>query len=260
MTTVFDTVREAIATGRPIALCTIVSGRGVGSKLVVAGDGKVAGGFEDIALESHVVRDARELVRHGATEERRYAPGEGIDRPEVVVFIQAFVPPPHLILFGAADFTRALSTIGRALGYRVTVCDARETFATPARFPDADEVAVEWPDVYLRATNVDERTVIAVLTHDPKFDVPALLAAVRTPAEYIGAMGSRRANADRARRLIDAGMNEADLSRIRSPIGLDIGPRTPEETAISMFAEVIALRSGRSGVPLTQLVAPIHPG
>jgi xanthine dehydrogenase accessory factor len=180
--------------------------------------------------------------------------GVGGDR----VFIQSFTPPPRLIIIGAIDFSRALCQVGKLLAYHVTICDARSRFATVARFPDADEVEIEWPHHYIRSTAINSRTAIVVLTHDPKFDIPALREAVRTPAGYIGAMGSRRTHGDRVRRLQEIGMSPEEIARISSPIGLDIGGNTPEETAISIFAEIIALRSGCSGGRLTGGSEPIH--
>jgi xanthine dehydrogenase accessory factor len=168
-----------------------------------------------------------------------------------------------MLVFGAIDFAAAVARVGSFLGYRVTVCDARPVFATPARFPDADEVLVEWPHRYLRrqaeAGALDPRTVIAVLTHDPKFDVPLLEVALRLPqVAYIGAMGSRRTHEDRLARLREAGLSEVELERLSSPIGLDLGARTPEETAVSIAAEIIALRWGGGGHRLTELDGRIH--
>ncbi|WP_187357089.1 XdhC family protein, partial [Actinomadura sp. CNU-125] len=173
-------------------------------------------------------------------------------------FVHAFAPPPRLLVFGAIDFAAAVARIGRFLGYRVTVCDARPVFATPKRFPDADEVIVRWPHRYLAEETVDERTAICVLTHDPKFDVPLLEIALRTEAGYVGAMGSRRTHDDRLARLREAGLGEDELARLRSPIGLDLGARTPEETAVSIAAELVQLRWGGSGRPLTETGGRIH--
>ncbi|WP_173476644.1 XdhC family protein [Actinoplanes utahensis] len=174
------------------------------------------------------------------------------------MFVQSWAAPARMIVFGAIDFASAVARIGKFLGYQVTVCDARGVFATPARFPDADEVVVAWPHRYLESTAVDERTVLCVLTHDPKFDIPLLKVALHTPARYIGAMGSRRTCEDRLRRLREEGVSETALSRLRAPIGLDLGARTPEETAVAIAAEIVALSWGGSGAPLTGLTAPIH--
>lgn len=163
-----------------------------------------------------------------------------------------------MIVFGAIDFAEALVRAGKFLGYHVTVCDARPVFATRARFPEADELVVDWPHRYLRGTETDGRTVLCVLTHDAKFDIPLLEQALRLPVAFVGAMGSRRTHADRDRRLREAGLGEEELARLRSPIGLDIGARTPEETALSIAAEIVALRRGGTGVPLTGSAVPIH--
>jgi xanthine dehydrogenase accessory factor len=179
----------------------------------------------------------------------------------VAVFVEAFAPPPRMLVFGAVDFTAALVRVAKVLGYRVTVCDAREVFATRARFPQADEVVVDWPDRLLGrvGTSLTPRDAVCVLTHDAKFDVPALVAALATDVGYIGAMGSRRTHADRVVRLREAGVDDAGLARIRAPIGLDVGARTPEETAVSICAEIIAQRTGRVDArPLRDTEGPIH--
>ncbi len=163
-----------------------------------------------------------------------------------------------MIVFGAIDFAAALVRAGKFLGYHVTVCDARAVFTTRDRFPEADEVVVDWPHRYLRGTRTDARTVLCVLTHDAKFDVPLLRVALGMPVAFVGALGSRRTHADRERRLREAGVGERELSRLRSPIGLDLGARTPEETALSIAAEIVASRRGGTGVPLTGSAAPIH--
>ncbi|MEV6342510.1 XdhC family protein [Actinoplanes sp. NPDC051851] len=169
-----------------------------------------------------------------------------------------FMPPPRMIVFGATDHAAAIARMGKFLGYRVTVCDARPVFATAARFPEADEVVVDWPHRYLSSVEVDERTVICVLTHDAKFDVPVLERALRLPVGYVGAMGSRRTHEDRLDRLRAAGLTEAELARLCSPIGLDLGARTPEETAVSIAAEIVALRHGGTGNRLRETSGPVH--
>ncbi|MBA0052113.1 XdhC/CoxI family protein [Streptomyces sp. AJS327] len=176
----------------------------------------------------------------------------------VTLFVECSVPPPRMLVFGAIDFAAALTRAGSFLGYRVTVCDARPVFATERRFPAADEVVVEWPHRYLDGQEVDGRTVICVLTHDAKFDIPLLERALRLPVGYVGAMGSRRTHEDRLDRLRAVGLTEAELARLHSPIGLDLGARTPEETAVSIVAEIVADRRGGSGVSLTGAHTPIH--
>ena len=200
------------------------------------------------------------MLAAGTTGFLHYGPegerlGEGLE-----VFVMSYAPPAQMFIFGAIDFSAALVRVGKILGYRVTVCDARPVFATKKRFPDADEVVVDWPHRWLEKQEVDERTVIAVLTHDPKFDVPALQVALRTNAGYIGAMGSRRTHEDRLVRLMEAGMTDAECERLHSPIGLDLGARTPEETAISIAAEIVQARWGGSGARLAETAGPIHPG
>ncbi|MDV3222912.1 XdhC family protein [Intrasporangium sp.] len=207
--------------------------------------------------------DARGLLAQGRTATLTYGP-DGERRGEGMrVFVQSHAPKPRMLVFGAIDFAAAVARVGSFLGYHVTVCDARPVFATKTRFPAADEVVVRWPHDYLReeveAGHIDGRTVLAVLTHDPKFDVPLLEVALRLPdVAYIGAMGSRRTHEDRLERLREAGLTEAELARMSSPIGLDLGARTPEETAISIAAEIIALRWGGQGERLAELEGPIH--
>ena len=181
------------------------------------------------------------------------------------VFVQSLAPPPRMIVFGAIDYAAAVERIGSFLGFRVTVCDARPLFATPDRFPGAADVVVDWPHRYLQreatAGNLDSRIVVCVLAHDPKFDVPVLSQALRLPRlEYVGAMGSRKTHLDRLERLRAAGLTDTELSRLSSPVGLDLGARTPEETAVSIAAEIIAARSGGSGARLRDLDRQsIHP-
>jgi len=209
-------------------------------------------------LDQAVDDDARGMLAQGLTAVRRYGPDGERRREELSVFVQSFAPPPRMLVFGAIDFAAAVARAGKFLGYRVTVCDARPVFATSARFPEADEVVTDWPHRYLAGVTTDDRTVICVLTHDPKFDVPLLEVALRTPAAYIGAMGSRRTHDDRLARLREVGMTEDELARLRSPIGLDLGARTPEETAVAIAAELIQLRWGGSGQPLTATTGRIH--
>ncbi|MGW5381657.1 XdhC family protein [Nocardia sp. NPDC003963] len=174
------------------------------------------------------------------------------------IFVAVFAAPPRMIVFGANAFAAALCRVGKLLGYHVTVCEARATFADRMRLPEADEVVTDWPDRYLRDTALDARTVLCVLTHDPKFDIPILVEALRRPVAYIGAMGSRRADAERRARLRESGLSEEQLVRLRSPIGLQLGGRTPEETAVAIGAEIVALRHGGSAHPLSATQRPIH--
>ncbi|HVQ92830.1 MAG TPA: XdhC/CoxI family protein [Mycobacteriales bacterium] len=254
-------VFAAIERNEPVAVATVISGAEagghVGARLAIWPD-RTAGTLGDPGLDAAVTDDARGMLAQGTTAQRRYGPGGERRHDEVAVFVESYQPPPQLLVFGAIDFAAAVARVGGFLGYRVTVCDARAVFATAKRFPDADEVVVEWPHRYLSRVTVDARTVICVLTHDPKFDVPLLEVALRTPAGYVGAMGSRRTHEDRLARLREAGLTEAELSRLRSPIGLDLGARTPEETAVAIAAEIIAGRWGGSGQPLTGTAGAIH--
>ncbi|MFD9075849.1 XdhC family protein, partial [Streptomyces lasiicapitis] len=209
-------------------------------------------------LDRTVAGEARAMLDAGRTGTVEIgADGSRCGQP-LTVLVESSVPPPRMIVFGAIDFASALVRIGKFLGYHVTVCDARPVFATPVRFPDADEIVVEWPHEYLERTAVDGRTVLCVLTHDAKFDVPLLRCALRLPVAYVGAMGSRRTHQDRNHRLREVGVTELELARLRSPIGLDLGARTPEETALSIAAEIVASRRGGSGVSLTGAHTPIH--
>jgi len=255
-------VAEGIRSGQPVAVATVIEGPGeAGARRVIWADDRASGtlGAGD-RLDAAADDDVRGMLAQGLTGVRRYGAHGERRGDDLAVFVHSFAPPPRMLVFGAIDFAAAVARAGKFLGYHVTVCDARPIFATRARFPEADDVVVEWPHRYLAGTRVDERTVICVLTHDPKFDVPVLEVALRTPAGYIGAMGSRRTHSDRLDRLREAGLTEAELARLRSPIGLDLGARTPEETAVSVAAELIQLRWGGSGQPLTVTSGRIHHG
>jgi len=259
-------IAEAVEAGIPVAAATVVSGPGlVGARRIIWGGDDSGHGRESHGtlgsggrLDEAVDDDARGMLAQGLTGVRRYGPDGERRRDELSVFVQSFTPPPQMLVFGAIDFAAAVARAGKFLGYRVTVCDARPVFATASRFPDADEVVTDWPHRYLSGISTDARTVICVLTHDPKFDVPLLEVALRRPAVYIGAMGSRRTHEDRLARLREAGLTEDELARLRSPIGLDLGARTPEETAVAIAAELIQLRWGGSGQPLTATTGRIH--
>jgi len=257
-------VAEAIKAEDPVAVATVVVGPSerIGKRLIIWPD-RVDGSTGSARLDDALRDDARGLLdagrnamlHYGVDGQRR---GEGLD-----VFVESFAPPPRMIVFGAIDFAAAVAQMGSFLGYRVTVCDARPVFATASRFPGANEVVVDWPHRYLKAESeagrIDARTAICVLTHDPKFDVPVLEVALRLPeVGYIGAMGSRRTHSDRLERLREVGLTEAELDRMASPIGLDLGARTPEETAVSIAAEMIALHWGGGGNRLGDREGPIH--
>ncbi|MFF4031364.1 XdhC family protein [Streptomyces sviceus] len=210
------------------------------------------------ALDRTAAGEARALLDSGRTGTVELSADGSRCPGGLTLLVESSVPPPRLIVFGAIDFAAALVRVGKFLGYHVTVCDARPVFATTTRFPEADDVVVDWPHRYLRSTATDARTVLCVLTHDAKFDVPLLEVALRMPAAFVGALGSWRTHADRERRLREAGLTEGELARLRSPIGLDLGARTPEETALSIAAEIIATRRGGTGAPLTGSGRPIH--
>ncbi len=252
---------EVIASIRsrdPVAVATIVAGPGrIGAKRTVWSD-RAAGSLGSERLDHAVADDVRGMLEAGRTGYLHFGADGERRGDELAIFVQSYAPPPKMLVFGAIDFAAAVARIGRFLGYYVTVCDARPVFATTKRFPEADEVVVEWPHKFLERTVVDSRTIICVLTHDPKFDVPLLEAALRTPAAYIGAMGSRKTHDDRLFHLREAGVSEEELARLSSPIGLDIGARTPEETAVSIAAEIVSAHWGGSGGRLTRSAGPIH--
>ncbi|MFF3417226.1 XdhC family protein [Streptomyces sp. NPDC002698] len=259
--TVLATALARAARGEAAALARVVSGPAelMGRALVVRPDGSHEGGFgAHPELDRTVVGEAAALLDAGRTATVEIGEQGSRCGAPLTVLVESSVPPPRMIVFGAIDFASALVRVGKFLGYRVTVCDARPVFTTAARFPEADEVVVEWPHRYLERTEVDSRTVLCVLTHDAKFDVPLLRLALRLPVAYVGAMGSRRTHLDRNERLREVGVTEIELARLRSPIGLDLGARTPEETALSIAAEIVADRRGGSGVSLTGAHTPIH--
>ena len=257
---IYEALHHALRAEEPVLLATVVEGPGTGSKLLVGPGRQPAGTTGDVSLDRVVVRDALGELDAGRTGMRHYGIHGEARRTEVGVFFESFGPPPRMLLLGAVDFTAALVRVAKVLGYKVTVCDARGAFATVARFPEADEVVVDWPDRHLAKVGpaLTAADAVCVLTHDPKFDVPAILAALRTACGYIGAMGSRRTHAERLHRLRDAGGSEGELARLMAPIGLDIGARTPEETAVSICAEIIARRTGRPAPSLRDAVGPIH--
>ncbi|WP_405163283.1 XdhC family protein [Nocardia sp. NBC_01499] len=242
----YDTIEALLRSAEPVAL---VRDLNTGAAMALGPWWTLGASFDPV-----VTAEARAMLEVGATGVRVIGCGER----ESTVFVESYVPPPRMIVFGAIDFAAAVTRIGRFLGYRVTVCDARPVFATQARFPDAHEVVVEWPDRYLARTEVDSRTVLCVLTHDAKFDIPLLEKALRLPVAYVGAMGSRRTHDQRMASLRAAGLSEAELAVLHSPIGLDLGGRTAEETAVAIAAEIVAVRRGGSTRSLTTSDGPIH--
>ncbi|MET9431589.1 XdhC/CoxI family protein [Streptomyces sp. NPDC003036] len=258
---VYPAALAAAAGGEAAALARITEGPAelLGTALLVHPDGSYEGSLGGHPeLDRTAAGEARAMLDAGRTG--TLVIGEDGSRcgQPLTLLVESSVPAPRMIVFGAIDFAAALVRVGKFLGYHVTVCDARPVFATPARFPEADEVVVEWPHKYLESTEVDGRTVLCVLTHDAKFDVPLLELALKLPVAYVGAMGSRRTHQDRNKRLREVGVTELELARLRSPIGLDLGARTPEETALSIGAEIVAARRGGTGVSLTGAHTPIH--
>jgi xanthine dehydrogenase accessory factor len=254
----FDRVATAIAEERPVAMATVIRGPHAGEAMLL--DDDLSGTLGDEDLDRVVARDVRAELDAGTSGVRRYgAHGQAME-DEVGVFVESYAPPPRMLIFGAVDFTAALVRVAKVLGYRVTVCDAREVFATTQRFPLADEVVVDWPHRLLERVGgtLGPRDAVCVLTHDNKFDVPAIKAALVTDVGYLGAMGSRRTSAERDKRLRDEGVTEAELERILAPIGLDLGARTPEETAVAICAEIIARRTGVDAPSLRDADGPIH--
>ncbi|GAA4987913.1 XdhC family protein [Yinghuangia aomiensis] len=239
----FPAVLTALQDGTPIAVATVVASpdrERVGHHGLSGQSGPLA------ALADRSLTDGHSGVSH---------PHDDAE----AVFVRSHLPRPRLLVFGSNDYAAAVADLGHFTGYHVTVCDARPVFTTPERFPHADELVVDWPDRYLARTHVDTRTAICVLTHDPKFDVPVLTRALRLPVAYVGAMGSRRAHEDRLTRLHSAGVTPAELARLHSPIGLDLGARSPQQTAVSILAEIVKITHGGTGTHLSHTTNRIHP-
>lgn len=258
--TIYGALRAAILAGEPCALVTVIEGPNTGAKLLVRPGSDPMGSLGDPDLDRVAARDSLGELGAGTNVVRHYGPHGEARESAMSVFVESFAPLPRMLIFGAVDFTAALVRVAKVLGYHVTVCDAREVFATERRFPEADEVVVDWPHRLLEreGSTLSPRDAVCVLTHDHKFDVPAILAAFATDVGYLGAMGSRRTHTDRSERLRAEGATDAQLARVMGPIGLDLGARTPEETAVSICAEIIALRTGRRAPSLRDADGPIH--
>ena len=283
---VFPALEEALGSGTPVVLATVIATHAeetvgtagltyrpdtpdadlprhpieLGASLLVYADGSTVGSLGHPSLDRSVQRDALGSLSVGRSTVRHYGLAGEARASEVEVFFDAYAGPPKMIIFGAVDFTAALARIAKVLGFSVTVCDARATFATIERFPMADAVVVDWPQRYLASVGggLGPRDAVCVLTHDPKFDVPAIVAAVATDVGYLGAMGSRRTHAERVERLREAGLGDEELRRVMAPIGLDLGARTPEEVAIAIVAEIVAHQTGHGQTSLRDLDGPIH--
>jgi xanthine dehydrogenase accessory factor len=243
-------LQSEFATAERAALVTVIAGA-PHARLLVRPDASVEGSLGSAELDTAALPLAEELMWAERSERREVG--------DVSLFVDVTAPPPRLIMFGAVDFAGALARMARAAGWRPYVIDPRGRFATRERFPEAEEIVVAWPEAaFAQIGGIDRATYIAVLTHDPKLDDAALTIAVRSPAVYIGAMGSRRAQEKRRERLLEQGLSEEDLGRIAAPIGLDLGGLTAEETALSIMAEVVAVRNGRSGGRLSNASGRIH--
>ena len=262
----YDVLAARLRANQPTALLVVVEGPNTGATMLVSPGSPSLGSLGNAELDRVSSRDALGELEAGRTGTRSYGPQgqttpeDLADAPTVRVFVESFAPPPHMVIFGAVDFTSALARVAKVLGYRVTVCDARKVFATTRRFPMADEVLVAWPDDVFEkfGSSLGSRDAVCILTHDPKFDVPAIQGALRTSVGYIGVMGSRKTHAKRLERLAEVGLKAEHLTRVMSPIGLDIGARTPEETAISICGEIIARRTGRGASSLSTTTGSIH--
>jgi xanthine dehydrogenase accessory factor len=267
----YAVVRDCLRAGEPVALATVVELAPednlaaeeiptLGAKLVVRPDVSPSGSLGNPGLDKTVARDASAALETGRSAIRHYGVHGEPNRIDLTIFLEVFAPPRQMVIFGAVDFTGALVRVASVLGYQVTVCDARAAFATAVRFPEADQIVVDWPHRYLAkvADQLGASDAVCVLTHDHKFDVPAIVAALATNVGYLGALGSRRTHAARVDRLREAGVDDAGLARIMAPIGIDIGARSPEETALSICAEIVALRSGVPTMSLQRGTGPIH--
>ena len=256
----YEVLAEALRADEPVALATIIEGVGKGARLLVRPGMEALGTLGSPELDEVATRDVLGELELGQTCVRHYGAGGEQRMEDLTLFVESFAPQPRMLIFGAVDFTAALARVAKVLGYKVVVCDARRVFATPKRFPMADEVRVEWPDNVFDAYDSKLRPVdaVCILTHDTKFDVPAVVRALQTDVGYIGVMGSRRTHAKRVERLREVGVDEDGLARLMAPIGLDIGGRTPEETAVSVVAEIIAVRAGRAAPSLRDSEGPIH--
>jgi xanthine dehydrogenase accessory factor len=248
----------AAAETAPAALATLLDGPQAGAKIAVLPDTVVGSFGGPELLDVSVARDARGFLDEGRSAVRRYSALGEVMGDDLRVYIQAFATAPEMVIFGAIDFSAALARLAAEIGYRVTICDARSAFVDSPRFRRVADVVVDWPDRHLATRELGPRDAVLVFTHDPKFDEPALIAALASGAGYIGALGSRRTHADRVERLREAGVGDEDLERISSPCGLDVGARTPAETAIAVLAEILALRAGRAGGRLAEAEGPIH--
>lgn len=249
----FERLAEALRHDVPVAVATVIRpSERAGAKMLLFLSGDRYGSLEDEGLSAQVWRDGLQLLGAGTSELRTY---EGYDGRETVhVFIESYAPLPRLYIMGSVHAAPALCTLAARVGYRVTVIDARAMYTTSERFPDADRIMVDWPHLALKALPpIDAATYVAVLTHDPKFEEPLLPVLLRSEARYIGLIGSRHTQAARREMLRRLGMSPDEMARLYGPIGLDIGATTPEEIALSILAEMAAVKYGRPGGSLSLL-------
>jgi xanthine dehydrogenase accessory factor len=243
--TLFDELRAVVETGGRAVVFTVVAGENLGAKLLVHEDGRAVG-------------DAPAELADLAPDALRTGRSHVLERGESTLFADVYGPPPRLLVYGAVDTAEAVARAAKLLGWTTIVADARARFATKERIPSADDLLVDWPEETIARVRPDLGTAILVLTHDDKFDIPMLRAALASDAFYIGALGSRRNQERRRALLLEEGVPESDLDRIHGPAGLDVGAESPAETALSMLAEILAVRVGRAGGPLRDATTRIH--
>ena len=243
MAELYERLREALEKDKPCVLATVIRGPGLGSKRLVF-DTDALGSIAPLDAAA-IDTEARAMLAAETSGTRTFATPDG----DADVFVEVYAPAPKLVIVGGVHIAVPLAQYARVLGFRIILVDARSAFASDARFPHADRIVIGWPDEALQALGLDSSTYVAVLTHDSKLDDPALIAALGSPARYIGAIGSPKTHAKRLDRLRAAGLSEEALSRIHSPIGLDLGARTPEEIAASIIAEMIAVKYGKTWRP-----------
>lgn len=248
----YEAVAAAVRAGRPVGVATVLSGpRALGAKMLIFPDGRRIGALGLGQVDDAVSADCSAALRDERADTRTYVDaGE-----EFQVFLESHVPSPTLVIVGAGHTSIPLSAMARIAGYRVVLIDARSAFASAERFPDVDEIIVDWPHRVLSEREITSSTYVAVLSHDSKFEDPLLPVLLKSPARYIGVIGSRKTQVARRDRLREAGFGESDLARLRGPIGLDLGAISPEEIAISILAEMVAARHGRPGGSLANQAA-----
>src|SRR5216684_5835801 len=246
MNELYEELKELLKQEKGVALATVVGGEEqVGANMLVYPNRRTQGTLGSAALDALVVEDAQQAIWRGEARTRAYAVESETGALAFDVFIEGFPPPPKLIIVGAGHIAIPLTVFAKMLNYRVVVIDARAAFATRERFPQADELIVEWPDEVLEKMDLNPSTSVAVLTHDPKFDEPTLKVVLARQVGYVGAIGSRKTKVERDERLKKQGLSDEQLGRIHGPIGLNIGANNPEETALAIMAEIVATRHGK---------------